>query len=117
MTFYDINPNTLPAGAQYYFDVLVYNIAISVDYAEELFDDDILDIWYLDKITDSQPTIVHFYVQDEFGPEDLEFDDDDTDVDYAMQALNHQVVEVHPILGVNIYDMTDYETEGIWGFD
>lgn len=120
MTFYNIDPNTLPSGAQYYFDVLVYNIAISVDYADELFDDDILDIWYLDKITDAQPIAVHFYVQDEFDPEELELDDeceDYSDVDYAMQALYHQVVEVHPTLGVSLYDMTDYETRGIWGFD
>lgn len=117
MLFYDISPNAFPAGAQYYFDVLVYNIAIIAD---DFFENDLTDIWYLERVTDAQPIVFHFFKEEEFNEDDWDLEDeceDFDDVDYGIQVLHHQVVEVHPDLGVSLYDMTDYETRGIWGFD
>jgi hypothetical protein len=62
MAFFDEDPKYLPEGSQYYYDVLVIDVAVDIRNADYFFPGDIYDIWYTDYINSSRPKLYHFFV-------------------------------------------------------
>lgn len=87
MSFYDIDPNSLPKEAQYYHNVLIVLVGITPqkwDYEEHK------EIWSLEEITAPRPTVYCFYSE----PELLEQEHDEEEVDFEITIIGHCVVEV-----------------------
>lgn len=112
MTFYDIPENHLPSDAQYYFNVLA--ISIATDNAED-FPPGVDEIWYTDRLTEPEPHIYHFCLINNSKEEEEE--ENGIIEDLEIEVLPHQVVEIHPTLGVCLYDMIDFETGNLWRID
>ena len=60
--FFDEPYLHLPKDAQYYFNVLIVCIAVSPEYAQEIFDSNITDIWDIQNVTEGRPIAVHIYI-------------------------------------------------------
>ena len=88
MIFEDFPIESLPAGAQYYFNVLLINVP-TVDLEFE-------DYWNIEKICDPRPIAYHFYRVEQ-------------EEEMVMEIEPNVVIETHPTLGVHWYSM--YEDE------
>ncbi len=124
MTFYHIPDNHLPKGAQYYFNVLAISIGVSQKEWEENFPKDTDEVWYTEQLTEPKPRIYHFYIIDDRDDtellEELFSEEELADIeveDLDIEILLHQVVEIHPTLGICLYDMLDFDTEDLWRID
>lgn len=98
MNIFNLDPNSMPHDAEYYFNILVVNIAVreSLQMGNEDF---YTDIWDISHITDPRPYIIHLYTED-----DELFEDDER---YMIMLYSNTAVEVSPTLGVSFYDMFD----------
>lgn len=106
MNFFDIKPEALPRDAQYYFNILVIVMSVNQETWNLLTGDmevQVEDIWYIDRITDPEPTIYCIYQEDDM--------DEDTDLEIGM--FPHKVVEVSS-RGITWYDMIDFDTDDPW---
>lgn len=107
MNFFDLDPGSFSKSSQFYFNVLVINVAISPQYAKEYFGNELIyEINYLEKLTDTRPTYIHFYV-----------DELDEDAEFEMSYEPHCVVEVDRRNNVYWYDMLDFMTDDPWRID
>lgn len=88
MSFYDIDPMTLPAEAIYYHNVLMICVAIT---PKNWQFDDMDEIWYLDQITSARPTAYIFYPDEDL---EEEFDDEGNSIEFEIELISHCVVEV-----------------------
>ena len=86
--FFDEPYNALPKDAQYYFNILIICVAVSPQYAQEIFQQNIIDMWDIQNINDGRPFAVH-----------------------------NQVLEVDPKLGISFYEMIDYDIDDPWRLD
>lgn len=105
--FFDEPYSQLPQDAQYYFNVLILCIAISPQFAQEIFQNNIVDMWDIQKVTDARPIAIHIYITHHINK----------DFDYEIQCLPHQVLEIDPKIGVSFYEMIDYNTNDPWRLD
>lgn len=105
--FFDEPYNALPKDAQYYFNILIICIAVSPQYAQEIFQQNIIDMWNIQNINDGRPFAVHIYTTHHINK----------DFEYELQCLPHQVLEVDPKLGISFYEMIDYDTDDPWRLD
>lgn len=105
--FFDEPYSQLPQDAQYYFNVLILCIAVSPQFAQEMFQNNIVDMWDIQKVTDARPIAVHIYITHHINK----------DFDYEIQCLPHQVLEIDPKIGVSFYEMIDYNTDDPWRLD
>ena len=88
MSFYDIDPTTLPKDALYFHNVLLVLVATDPQLWEY---EDCDQIWHLNQITSPQPTAYCFYPDSELQ----EQEDEDGEVsDFEIILVNHAVVEV-----------------------
>lgn len=88
MSFYDINPISLPKQATYYHNVLMICIGVT----PELWPvQNVTDIWYLDQITSARPTAYLFYLEPKLEQEE---DEDGELMDFDISIINHCVVEI-----------------------
>lgn len=110
--FYQFSPDSLPKGAQYYFNILVVTFVLSPQFQqeEEVISGEVDDIWFLDNLLDARPYIVHVYV-------DEEIDWEEEDVDFMIDYEPHCVVEVGQNGEICWYDMIDFDTEDPWRID
>ncbi|MCM1323963.1 MAG: hypothetical protein NC218_07365 [Acetobacter sp.] len=102
MNIFNLDPTSMPKDAEYYFNILVINIAVREslqDDKEEFY----TDIWYIEHITDPRPYIVHVYAE-----EDDFFDEDEN---YMIELYANMAVEISPSLGISFYDMFDGDDE------
>lgn len=105
MTFFDNHPQHLPYDGEYYFNILVTCIALQPELAKEVFpQQEIVDIWDLDKITEARPQVVHIYSDETLSQ----------DIDFEIQCFPHTVVEISQKYGISFYDMIDFDTEEPW---
>ncbi len=102
--FFDEPYNALPKNAQYYFNILIVCIAVSPQYAQETFQQNIINMWDIQGITDGRPYAVHIYTTHHINK----------DFQYELQCLPHQVLEVDSEQGISFYDMIDYYTDDPW---
>lgn len=111
MTFFDIDPNTFPEDATFYFNVVVTLIYMTREDMNELINDSTIDVlWSIEHIMDPQPTAIAFVCLE---PEEME--DFGSDLSYMIEVHPHSVVQTHPILGVGWYDMfDDFEDPDPW---
>lgn len=82
MSFYDINPDTLPEGAVYYHNVLLVNIGIAPSEWEYDFE----NIWYLEEVTTSRPIAFVLYVDKEL--------EEEWGIKFDITFVPHSVIEV-----------------------
>ena len=77
--FFDEPYLQLPQDAQYYFNVLILCIAVSPQFAQEMFQNNIVDMWDIQKVTDARPIAIHIYITHHINK----------DFDYEIQCLPH----------------------------
>ena len=53
--FFDEPYLHLPKDAQYYFNILIVCIAVSPEYAQEIFQQNIIDMWDIQNVNDGRP--------------------------------------------------------------
>lgn len=114
MGFYDYDPMSLPKDAQYYFNILIIQVQVPLDKAEEVFGSpDITSYWNIEGVNEPRPYAVCFYTEEElFEEEDDEFYED---IEIASLYLYpHCVIEVDPNLGVSWYNMFDEDYGDLW---
>lgn len=107
MNFFDEDPKNFQQSAQYYFNVLVKTIAIHPNLARQIFNTNIEEIFFIDKITSPRPNIIYCFIDDEL----------DEDTEFEIEYFPHCVVEVSEITGVTCYDMLDFDTDDPWRID
>ena len=106
MNFYDIKDTALPEGGQYYFNILVINLAIQQDLWEQNFSKDTTDFWNLENINGSRPTAVHLYQERRLNDEFWE-----------AECVPHAVIEVLQNGEISWYTMIDFDTGDPWRID
>lgn len=111
MSFYDIDPMTLPADAVYYHNVLMVCIGV----APSNWKLDVEDTWYLDKLQDARPTACIFYIDEDL---EEETDEDGEPIKFEITFINHCVVEVCSDNSVCWYstqsDESDFDLRDAW---
>lgn len=119
MTFYDIPENGLPRENEYYFNVLVICIAVIPQLAKELLGENVDEIYYLDQITSTRPTVYHFYIEPELGIQYDETEEEEyrEEVVYEICLFPHSVVEISPQGEISFFEMLDFDTEDFWRID
>ncbi len=92
----------MPNDAEYYFNILVVNIAIreSLQQGQE---EVLSDIWDISCITEPRPYVVHLYTED-----DSFFEEDEN---FIVEFYPNRAVEVSASLGVSFYDMLEEDEE------
>lgn len=112
MSFYNIDPMTLPAEAIYYHNVLMICVGII---PENWSFNDTNEIWYLDQVTSARPTAYIFYPDEELE-EDI--DDEGNPLDFEITLIPHCVVEVCDNNSVRWYstqsDEDDFDLKDAW---
>lgn len=101
---------SLPANAQYYFNIVVVTILVSQETMNELFDIDLETYWSIENINEPRPYIVGIIKLNEEELQDLN-EEFGTEVTYTMEVYPHCVVEVDQQLGVSWFPMFDDEQE------
>ena len=99
MLFFDIEPEGFPAGAQFFFNLVIGIIVIPEN--STLLPLDIIDYWYLGGISSSRPFAIHIY-RDERATYNL------------IDAFPHCVLELDKTGEICWYDLVDYETNDPW---
>lgn len=59
--FFDEPYLDLPEKAQYYFNILIISIAISPQYAQEIFQNKAISLWDIQGVNDPRPIAIHIY--------------------------------------------------------
>lgn len=106
--FFDMPDKSYPADARYYFNVLLYDIAVRPGDISLPQLQDMDEVWYLQNITEPRPTAVHIWVDHNKWR--------DNDPIYDMEEIPHSVIEVRPN-EITWYRMTDRETVNPWTFE
>ena len=57
MDFYNIPSKKLPEGTQFYYGISIITIAI----AEDIWEEDVDSIWYMEQLTSQEPYAIHIY--------------------------------------------------------
>lgn len=116
MSFYDIDPSSLPNDSQFYHNVLVVLVGFPPEKWQ--FEED--EIWYLDHITSARPYAICFYVDEEF---DLDYEEEDNlgdiqEQDFYLQFDKHSVVEVCSDNSIQWYpkDEGSFDLEEAWQY-
>lgn len=103
--FFDLDPSSLPSGNnQYYFNVLVKCIALRPGDMELPLIAGIVDLWYIEHITDPRPWVAHFYIDEENAKDKVE-------------EYPHCVVEVCENGELAWYPMIAWDTIDRWDFE
>lgn len=116
MNFFNINPNALPADAQYYFNIAVMLIYVPNSEAmEELCGVDLETYWDISALTEPRPSLMGIIKVDEEAYQELFADE----TEYYIEVHPHCVVEVSPTLGIGWYEMfgEDETTYDPWRLD
>ena len=100
--FFDLEPDSFPSGATFFFNVAIATIAIPPN--SDILPPDIMDYWYLGGLWHSRPFAVFIY-RDSSARTDGGFD---------VETYEHCVVELDPWYEVCWYDMIDYATNDPW---
>lgn len=111
MSFFDWEPNSLPAQAQYFFNIVVVIILADNETMDELIGKGIQTYWNIENITEPRPYVIGLVrlTDEEIAAEGEEFGEE---LQYIMEIHSHCVVEVDPQLGVSWYNMfNDEESE------
>lgn len=106
MYFFDIDPMTLEAGSQFYFNILVHVLLIAED-DDSIMPLNVYEQWYCQELTAARPKI--------YGV--CRTDDLDEDSLYEVECHPHSVVEITKEGEVMWYDMIDFDTEDPWSFE
>lgn len=104
--FFDEPYLDLPEKAQYYFNILIISIAISPQYAQEIFQNKVINLWDIQGVNDPRPIAIHIYTSYHINK----------DFDYEVQCIPHQVLEVNEN-EISFYEMIDYDTSDPWRLD
>lgn len=122
MIFYDMPQSRMPESSSYYFNISVICIGISTQDANEYgLTDGIQEIWYLDNITNSHPSITKVYIEEDLdiiinGEEDEDYQNV-LEVELSIYCYPHQVVEITKDNEIFHYDLIDFETHDPWRID
>lgn len=103
MSFFNENPMKLPEGANYYFNILIVNIAVRT--SADILTEGLEEYWDISTILEPRPYVIHFYIDNNL-PEDY---------DWQFECYPHKVLEIHPDLGISWYDMIDFTSDDPWG--
>lgn len=106
MNIFNLTPSSMPNDAEYYFNILVVNIAVreSLQFNQDEF---FSDIWDISHITDPRPYVIHLYAE-----EDTILDEEyEENENYIIELFPNVAVEVSPTLGVSFYSMFDDEDD------
>lgn len=104
--FFDEPYLDLPEKAQYYFNILIISIAISPQYAQEIFQNKAISLWDIQGVNDPRPIAIHIYTSYHINK----------DFYYEVQCIPHQVLEVNEN-EISFYEMIDYDTSDPWRLD
>lgn len=105
MNIFNLAPSSMPNDAEYYFNILVVNIAVR-ESLQMNSDEFILDIWDISHITSPRPYVIHIYTED-----DEIFDEEQEEENYIIELVPNAAVEVSPSLGISFYSMFDDEDD------
>lgn len=72
MDFYNIPSKKLPEGTQFYYGISIITIAI----AEDIWEEDVDSIWYMEQLTSQEPYAIHIYKEKREYINNYEEDDD-----------------------------------------
>lgn len=114
MSFFNINPMSLPKDAQYYFNILIIIIYVSRETMDICYGKDKELIWFLDEITEPRPTAICICALDEEEQQQIN-EEYQTEVSYSIEMYPHTVLEVDPNLGIGWYPMrSGFEESDPW---
>lgn len=100
--FFDLEPNSLPPGAQFYFNIMV--IIVYFSNKAHLLPDNVQSCWVIDHITDARPYVIDFIRVNSLPEDEL----------FEYEEYSHCVVEIDKNGEIGWYDMLDFECEGPW---
>lgn len=103
-TFFDELPEN---NAQHYFNILTICVEVAQDYWDQIFPQELDEVWYLQDITSSRPKAYHFYIE-----EDL-----DEDFEYEITYFPHTVIAITQDNQILCYEMLDFDTIDPWYID